>query len=670
MQFALKLLAPLDWIDVPQNDLPQYLSDAFTAGELLCNSVPPPANGTSFESSKPVNATPNAAKSAAEMHSSSARSPPRFQEHEDLQKKWGKPYKFNKKENPLDTALYKMAGHDRNGAWFARYNVLEGMGFDKFKRAMQREIPETLLEQGPPGAGAKRGLGADRRLERKVDGVGKMEVYQLSAQMPSPVSPREFVTLLMSSDDALTEKSAVNIAGGDAYKPRHFMVVSRPLEHSDAPNRPNFVKGRYESVELIREIPLHASKASRPDDELPDDPELNPVEWIMITRSDPGGGIPRFLVDRGTPEAMLGDLTKFLNWACLQETIPDADADEKKQEETSAQKGEELKRDSIAGLPPDGDVTEERPETVTRSAEPTETTEGSESGIMSMLTSTAAAYTPAPVSDFVEKQMQPTQPEEDDLSDSSDSSSLNSFMSAEEMRRYSTAKSSGDHLPPGDAAQSTENFSLHSTTSNISHVDKKNMSQSDKEVAKLLQQREKLDRKLAKKRAQEQERLSKSEQKEESERGKAKERMEKEMKKTEDRHKKEIGKLEAKREKEAKKADEKRTKREEQSRLSLVARERDEVRSQLELYKRENGLLSEQVENLQRENTALASKLGKIGGSEALKSVQDEVAAAMAGKKSSESGRKRQGTQRSNTSSTSKISLDSIGSGNAEKKDG
>lgn len=176
LQSALKLLAPIDWVDVPQDALPQFLSAAFDAGELLCNSIPPPPNGTPFESAKPTNGVPNAAKSASEMRASTARSAPRFQEHEDLQKKWGKPMKFNKKENPLDVALYKMAGHDRNGAWFARYNVLEGMGFTKFKKAMQREFPETLLEQGPPGAGAKRGLSADRRIERRVEGTGKMEV--------------------------------------------------------------------------------------------------------------------------------------------------------------------------------------------------------------------------------------------------------------------------------------------------------------------------------------------------------------------------------------------------------------------------------------------------------------------------------------------------------------
>lgn len=660
LQSALKLLCPVEWADVPQDDLPRFLSDCFKAGELLCNSVPPSPNGTPFESSAPTNTVPNAAKSAAEMHSSSVRPPKRFPGHEELQKKWGKPMKFNKRDNPLDIALYKMAGHDRNGAWFARYNVLEGMGFSKFKKAMQREFPETLLEQGPPGAGAKRGLSADRRVERVVEGQGKLEVYQLSAQMPSPVSPREFVTLLLSTEEALTEKSAVEITSGENYTPRHFMVVSKPLEHPDTPNRPSFVKGHYESVELIREIPLHAAKGTRSDDKLSDDPELNPVEWIMITRSDPGGGIPRFLVDRGTPEAMLGDVTKFLNWACPQENIPDADADEEKQAETSEQTAEEIKRESIVGLRPNGDAMGQ-PQETSSTVSALEAGEGAQGGIMATLTSTAAAYAPTPVSNFVERQIYPEQAGSEST-DSSDSSSINSFLSAEEMRRISTAPEYPEDQAP--ATQSTENLSIRSTTSDLSQVDKKSMSQQDKEVTKLLQQREKLDRKLAKKRAAEHERFKQSEQKEESERDKARERMEKELKKTEDRHKKEMDKLEAKREKEAKKAEQRRQKREEQSKLSLVARERDEARSQLELFKRENGLMADQIESLQRENTALATKLGKVGGSEALKSVQEEVAAAA----KAGGGRKRGATHLSNASSASKISLDSGGSG--EKKEG
>jgi hypothetical protein len=50
-----------------------------------------------------------------------------------------------------------------------------------------------------------------------------------------------------------------------------------------------------------------------------ENPELNPVEWVMITRSDPGGSVPRFMVERGTPSSIVADASKFLDWACKQD---------------------------------------------------------------------------------------------------------------------------------------------------------------------------------------------------------------------------------------------------------------------------------------------------------------------------------------------------------------
>jgi len=611
LQQALQLLAPIDWSDVPQDDLPTFLSERFQAAELLCNSVPPPANGTPFDSSQTKGTVPNFAKCAADMHASSVRAPAREKAHEDLQKHWGKPQKFNKKSNPLDVALYKMAG-DRRGAWFARHSVLEGLGFERFKRAMMREFPDTLLEEGPPGSGAKRGLSADQRVEDvEVPGVGRMQAYQLSGLMPAPVSTREFVTLLMSTEDGLSNKSGIEVGAAEKHAPRHFMVVSKPLNHPETPNRANFVKGQYESVELIREIPLHASKARSGEG---DDPELNPVEWIMITRSDPGGGIPRFLVDRGTPEAMLGDVTKFLDWACTlnDDEAPASEQQSSEHEVNGTQTGDETRSPGIDGTSTDAHATE------------------------------ATAQ--------LEKQTSHAQSGEREYSDdTSDTSSIDSFMSAEEMRRMSTAPENPD------AAKSSDDLSIRSANSNLSSMDRKNMSQHDKDVQKIMQQRERLDQKLAKKRMAEENRLKQSEQKEESERDKAKERMEKEMKKTEDKHKRELEKLEAKREKEARKTEDRRKKREEQNKISQVARERDQARSQLELYRKENELLVDQIESLQRENTMLTGKVGKLGGSEAIKSVQDEIAGL---------GRKRAGTV---NTTDSRVSLESGGSGT--KKD-
>lgn len=44
---------------------------------------------------------------------------------------------------------------------------------------MRREFAESISVKGGPGAGAIRGIGAERRLEKKVTGVGKLEGMDL-----------------------------------------------------------------------------------------------------------------------------------------------------------------------------------------------------------------------------------------------------------------------------------------------------------------------------------------------------------------------------------------------------------------------------------------------------------------------------------------------------------
>lgn len=76
----------------------------------------------------------------------------------------------------MGMSVYRCAGKDGRGAWFARRSVHEGLGFRKWKLGLQREFPETLEVQGGPGEGNIRGIGGERRVERKcVEGVGVVE---------------------------------------------------------------------------------------------------------------------------------------------------------------------------------------------------------------------------------------------------------------------------------------------------------------------------------------------------------------------------------------------------------------------------------------------------------------------------------------------------------------
>lgn len=173
---ALEILRPKDFADVPLDDLPSFLSEVFKDAELIANSVPIPPGGNSFLSSQRSRSEVNSARSAAEITNSSARPPPPDPSHAALQGSWGKPLKIGAKDNVLGVSVYKMAGNDRHGAWFARRSVHEGLGFTKWKKAMQQEFLESLAVQGGPGEGNVRGIGSDKRVERRsVNGVGTLE---------------------------------------------------------------------------------------------------------------------------------------------------------------------------------------------------------------------------------------------------------------------------------------------------------------------------------------------------------------------------------------------------------------------------------------------------------------------------------------------------------------
>jgi DUF3074 family protein len=178
---AIETLQPRNFTDVPLDDLPAFLSETFSCAELITNSVPPPPPAKSAESKSETNsirtaATKLAANDASSVTSSQVSLPTVSPEHEELKEYWGKPLKLGAKENPLGLSIYKLSPHDKHGAWFARRSVHEGLSFDKWRRAMKTEFAESISVKGGPGAGAVRGIGAERLVEREVvKGVGKME---------------------------------------------------------------------------------------------------------------------------------------------------------------------------------------------------------------------------------------------------------------------------------------------------------------------------------------------------------------------------------------------------------------------------------------------------------------------------------------------------------------
>ncbi|KAF2502576.1 hypothetical protein BU16DRAFT_612226 [Lophium mytilinum] len=677
---ALETLRPKEYSDVPLDDLKGFLADIFSSAEVIANSVPPLPGGSDFESSQRSRSDVNGATCAAEVTVSKARAPPPAPDQAELQKGWGKPLKLSAKDTATGITVFKMAGHDRHGAWFARKSVHEGLGFEKWKRAMMSEFPESLAVQGGPGEGNIRGIGGDKRLESEVaDGVGKMEVYQLSAQFPGPTTPREFITLLLTSDHCLSEASKI----GDVI-PRHFMVVSIPVNHPDAPPRNGLIRGYYESVEMVREIPLARPQHSASTTDLlkperspsrargstigfaesrgpkakgeridrqaeasDDDPETNPVEWIMITRSDPGGGIPRFMVERNTPSSIVTDAGKFLDWACSKDEFPGQEEREGIVEEESTRKSFESARksfDSTRSFPvsqANGYLAGVGTSIADQAVQPTHRDrsehrrqEDPNVGVMASIASTMeSAYT-----DYAPDAVQRAFRSDSVSSSSTEVSSLDSFASAEQ---FTTAEeeqavkadpgtsdsgsqvnkllqpgSSADPNAPTPSSISTKSLPLSPSTSATPE-------QTTKELQKIEQKRKDLEAKIAEDRQKQTQHRRDVSQKELE---KVSERHSRDRKKQEDKYAKEVRKLEERRERETRKLLAKQQKEEDKNELLKTQKERDDWKVKAEASEKEVVLLREQIGELQRENTAIVAKIGRMeGGIDVLRKVKEDM---------------------------------------------
>ena len=177
---GLSSVSPIPYNDIPtdHDELLQWLRRSFQHAETILNSIPTPAQATSDPETpftpSPANSATNASETACDA--SSVPTPSLQGRDPELQKQWGKPIKFSAKDNPLGVEVFKMAAHDRHGAWFSRRSIHQGIGFEKMRTGMQREFLQSLKVKEGPGSGAVRGVAADKRVEkRSVEGVGDIE---------------------------------------------------------------------------------------------------------------------------------------------------------------------------------------------------------------------------------------------------------------------------------------------------------------------------------------------------------------------------------------------------------------------------------------------------------------------------------------------------------------
>ena len=546
------------------------------------------------------------------------------------------------------------------------------------------------------------------------------------------------MTLLITSSTAFAESELLQPpVSGDKAKcsqfgqsPRHFMVISKPCLHSDCPPRDGFIRGQYESIEFIREIPLKIKRSSsttellkpgraRPsssldrtarlhsmqerlgqdqeetfqtsnlqvndlsphqsyegapsvrgrkrgrtisfaesrgdsakgeavdtfNDESDELAELNPVEWVMVTRSDPGGSVPRFLVERGTPSGIVSDASKFVNWALKKEhSVVDDYMEETKEidEETTANRRaseQDLEayqtNGHLVGLAattrePNHSIANKKPAPV---LEPEEITQIAEAGLLANIADIARSGINSYAPQVLVDQLPSHQPnslvaasataakfpaklngtqatkDTDETRSVSSASSVISFVSAE------------DRMERTFSQQAVPSLKNSSTTQ-----DGLNMSSQEKELAKLDERKRVLDEKLAKSREKEQKDKEDLTSRDEERLRKAEEKHTREVQKQEEKYKKEVAKLEAKKTKYAAKEEERRKRAEDKDEKSRLVREKEEWRQQFEVVCKERELLREQVGALQKENTALVAKMGKMKeGHDLLKDVRAEL---------------------------------------------
>lgn len=392
---ALQCLLPTSWDEVPQSPdaLREYVRDIFKSSRLVAESLPdpPPYDIKEYQElgSQALNSKPR-----TRIVPSPARVGETDLEITSIQKQWGKPIKMGgPKDNPLGIHVWKLSSNDGKGSWFGRRSIHDGLPFSQWRKKLSSEYEETLkvnqrkIEKGETPDNCIRGIGAEAKIEsievKDEDGsvLGQVAVYHVSAQFPKPTAPRDFVAMIITSDVGLQ-------VGGTKQPGRSWMMISKPCDHPHVPHRNGFTRGEYESVELIREIPrsssngatngntveksneagINATSSSKANNNSEDalveeghhaadgeDEETNPVEWIMVTRSDPGGSIPRWMVDKGTPKSVGVDAAKFVNWAAEDDKPRKRENPSETSPIGTSRSPENQPRDSTDDLNSDGD---------------------------------------------------------------------------------------------------------------------------------------------------------------------------------------------------------------------------------------------------------------------------------------------------------------------------
>ncbi|KOS18607.1 hypothetical protein ESCO_000711 [Escovopsis weberi] len=641
-------LGPINWDDVPLQSLKLFAEGILADAQTVVESIPAPESvpiaaaaaaagrgrSKTDPAAQPVGVPQQAAWPPQNLGADS------LVIADQLRQEW-RQVKPNVKENPLKINVYKLPSKDGKGAWFSRRSIHEGLDFDAWKAGLEKEFSETMKVQSEPGSGGIRGISADNRVEdRPVEDVGNLSVFQLSARFPGPTAPRDFVTLLLTSETS-------HQCAGRSKPLRQYIIVSKPCIHPECPNRQGIIRGQYESVELIREVPIGPDSQTGKASPSHTDSNANErrrsatehcqelptaIEWLMVTRSDPGGSVPRFMVEKGTPPGIVNDAGKFSDW--IHSRTPDGSnsedgpsADCGPGNESMSDLKQSLSRESRNG----GDQQE-----VADGDEQLASTSGIYgiiTGIYGVASSVVASGfrqfgSPAASNASQENLSGTEEPEDDepaedddDQTASSEVSSIGTFASAlekslteDQRQSQNQAGASADGSGPQGASRPLE-----------------------KELRKLQEKRRKLDEKAAQMHDFLESKRRGSKEKDDAMVAKMRDKHEKELAKQEAKYKREMQKLEEKREQEERKAEARRRKTSEKEERLALTLELERARLERDVALKQVEILKSQVGELQAQNTMLVAQMGRMIGVGAVDSA-DSKASSGGGAGSTKSG--------------------------------
>lgn len=510
-------------------------------------------------------------------------------------------------------------------------------------------------------------------------------VFLVSVRFPGPTTPRDFVTMLAMPEDR--EKEERDRKAGKRL-PRQFMLVSRPCEHPATPARSGFIRGTYESVEVIREIPVDKAvrrtrssidlnraavlRAARQrsstdaahrmggavsgDDGVDDEQEMQ-IEWLMVTRSDPGGSVPRFMVEKGTPGGIINDAGKFLKWIAaknMEELAAEVRAGEiagstQNPPNTLTPNGTSDPSSRRQPLSPQSPSLRRRSSSRAAQSPKRENTAPTPSGFYGMIAGALEAAGSVVINRMGALTGSARGTDDETLGSETESELSNDddYASAEEGDDLATSAvhdvENGLPSPPipgltssAGSARSTISEGSQLAPSSTGPLVKADQHH-DKELRRLYERQRRAEEKMARTQERHAHRNrgknggtggedSDNTQTKEAALAKLREKHERELAKQEEKYQREVRRIHEKREAERRKAEERRRKAQEREERSNLQAELERVKAERDVALREMEMLREQVGALQGQNTMLVARLGREGGG-------FNVEAAAAGKK-------------------------------------